>query len=270
MTDCMSTITHLVMALTARLRASRVHLTLFALVAPFVVARVLLAAPPAPMHMASSAQAAVAPAQGAAPAVPQAPGALHVAPPNDTCAGAEVIPPTTGTNTFQLSTAVDILDATTAGDPPNAHGFAFRMSRSVWYTFAPTLTTSYLIENTNTATTVQDTVIFLYTSTGGCAGPFVGFTGNDEPTTTGVNFLLFRHKARVFATLTAGTTYFILVHKFGLPAPLPGQSIEQLRISQTGGTATPTNTGIPGGTPARPSRPRPLLRRRSRRHSSPT
>ena len=202
--------------------------------------------PPAPQSAAAAGK----------PAAPNAPAALNVAPANDFCAGAQVIPATAGTNTVSLSTAVDITDATASNDPPVQTTLgAYRTSRSVWYTFTPLTSTTYLIDtsNFNTSTTVQDTVMWLYTSTGGCAGPFTTITANDEPLTTGVLFNQFvRHRARISAALTAGTTYHIVVWKFGLPAPSVGQSTLQVSASEGAATATPTNTGIAGGTPGTP------------------
>ena len=141
------------------------------------------------------------------PAAQNAQDAADVAPANDACAGAQALPATGGLNTFVTSTAVDILDATTAGDPPNAPVGAFRASRSTWYTFTPVTSTTYNVDTADSATTVQDTVLEIFTSPGGlgCAGPFVRLTGNDEPVTTGVGFAFLRHKARIAVALTAGT-----------------------------------------------------------------
>ena len=110
----------------------------------------------------------------------------------------------------------------------------------------------YLVDTAETATTVQDTALAIYTSLAGCAGPLTLFTGNDEAVTTGTTFIIFKHKARILVSLTAGTTYYILVSKFGTGAPNVGESTVQLRISEGSATATPTNTGIPGGTPGTP------------------
>ncbi|HRA20031.1 MAG TPA: hypothetical protein PLZ56_06280, partial [Anaerolineae bacterium] len=109
--------------------------------------------PPAPQSAAAAGK----------PAAPNAPNAADVAPANDACAGAQALPATGGLNTFVTSTAVDILDATTAGDPPNAPVGAFRASRSTWYTFTPVTTTTYNVDTADSATTVQDTVLEIFT-----------------------------------------------------------------------------------------------------------
>src|SRR5438046_8345306 len=69
--------------------------------------------------------------------------ALAVAPPNDLCGGAELVP---GAGPFPYLTAVtaDITDATTAGDPPTPNCQA-SVVRSIWYTFTPATTASYTI-----------------------------------------------------------------------------------------------------------------------------
>jgi len=96
----------------------------------------------------------------------------HVAPSNDLCAGAEVIP---AAGPFPLLTAVttDITDATTTGDPATP-SCQTSISRSIWYTFQPATTALYtfsLCAQDGTASTVDDTVLAVYTSAGGCAGP---------------------------------------------------------------------------------------------------
>src|SRR2546425_4894446 len=106
-----------------------------------------------------------------AKAVPAAP------PPNDTCAGAEVIP---ANGPFPHLTVIrDILSATTNGDPTAPSCITYsptNLTRSVWYSFRPAASGRYLISSCSdapTATTVEDTVMAIYGSTSGCAGPLV-------------------------------------------------------------------------------------------------
>ncbi len=155
-----------------------------------------------------------------------------VAPANDTCAGAEVIP---GAGPFPLLTAVtaDITDATVTGNPPTPSCQA-SISRSIWYTFTPTVSNIYKISscaNAPTGTTVDDTVMAIYTSTGGCAGPFTqiptgGYTNGCDDDSCGTEDL----QAITSAALTAGTQYYIVMWQFGTTAPTVGNTAVQLRV----------------------------------------
>jgi hypothetical protein len=160
-------------------------------------------------------------------------------PPNDLCSGAEVIP---GAGPFPHLTAViaDITDATGTGDPP-APSCQTNLSRTIWYRFTPSVTADYTISSCAdgpTATTVEDTVMAIYTSTGGCAGPFTelptgGVTdGCDDDSCAREAF-----QAVIGTRLTAGTEYFIVISQFGSVAPLPGKTAVQLRIARVLGPA---------------------------------
>jgi hypothetical protein len=83
---------------------------------------------------------------------------LAAAPPNDTQAGAQLIP---GSGPFPyLTTPVDTTDATTAGDPAAC---VVGTSRSVWYRFIPDVTSTYAISTCDgTGTTVSDTALGIY------------------------------------------------------------------------------------------------------------
>jgi hypothetical protein len=197
------------------------------------------------------AAAAIAPPRNA----PLAP------PSNDLCAGAEVIP---AAGPFPYSTAVttDITDATVTGDPSGPSCQA-GLSRSIWYTFTPSTTADYVISScadAPTATTVDDTVMGIYTSSGGCAGTFTelptGGTTNgcDDDTCATEAF-----QAVITSRLTAGTQYFIVVWLFGAAPPLPGDTAVQLRVTRTiaaandlctGASALTLNTPVNGTTVA--------------------
>ncbi len=158
-----------------------------------------------------------------------------VAPPNDLCAGAEVI---NGAGPFPISSTVtaDVTDATLTGDPPTP-SCQTNVSRSIWYRFTPSTTATYTLTTCNSdgsATTVDDTVMAIYTSsTSACGGtltevPTAGQTdgcGDDEC----VNEAL---QARIETALTGGTTYFIVIWEFDATAPTAGNTAVQLRIQQ--------------------------------------
>jgi hypothetical protein len=85
---------------------------------------------------------------------------LAAAPPNDTQAGAQLIP---GSGPFPyLTTPVDAAGATTLGDPATLV-CGNTVSRSVWYRFIPGETATYAISTCDdTGTTVANTVLGLY------------------------------------------------------------------------------------------------------------
>ena len=172
-----------------------------------------------------------------------------LAPPsNDLCSGAEVIP---ASGPFPHLTAVtaDITDATGTGDPP-APSCQNNVSRSIWYSFTPAASADYVISSCAdgpTATTVVDTVLAIYTSSGGCAGPFTelptgGATdGCDDDSCSSESF-----QAVIGTRLNAGTQYFIVVTQFGTAPPLPDKTAVQLRISRA---LAPANDVCAGATP---------------------
>src|SRR5262249_29188346 len=93
-----------------------------------------------------------------------------VAPTNDTCGGAAVIP-AAGPFPY-LSSTYDITDATTTGDPPTP-SCQPNISRSIWFKFTPSaagLYTFSLCNDAPTNTNLEDTVLAIYTATGSCTG----------------------------------------------------------------------------------------------------
>lgn len=157
----------------------------------------------------------------------------QVAPANDLCANAEVVP-AAGPFPFTTSVTADITDATIVGDPP-LPSCQTNVSRSIWYRFSPNATGQYTISscaNAPTATTVDDTVMAIYTG-GGCGGPFTEvpsgvFTDGCDDDTCAVGAL----QSVITTRLNAGTTYFIVVWLFDTIAPVGGQTSVQLRVSQ--------------------------------------
>ncbi len=152
-------------------------------------------------------------------------------PTNDTCAGAEVIP---GAGFPVLSAVTDLFSATSAGDP--ATTCEPITSRGIWYTFTPAVNGTYQFETCNTATgtTLSDTVLSLFTSAGGCAGPFTQVGCNDD--SCGL-------QSSVPLTLTGGTTYYLLGYKFGATAPPSSASNVQVRVTQVFPPVNDTCTG---------------------------
>jgi len=156
---------------------------------------------------------------------------LGAPPANDVCAGAEVIP---GNGPFPLLTAVtpDITDATTFGDPPPP-SCQTNVSRSIWYTFTPSVTAAYDVStcaSDGTASTVDDTVIAIYTSTGGCAGAFTQVSSAcDDDGCVAEDFQSVISKIK----LNSGTTYYILVWQFNVAPPTPGNTAVQLQVDRT-------------------------------------
>lgn len=151
--------------------------------------------------------------------------AYAVAPPNDLCSGAEVIP---GGGAFPYLTAItaDITDATTTGDPIPSCQASF--SRSVWYSFTPTASAIYTFSTCTpqTQTTLPDTILAVYTSsTGACGGVLtqVGSACNDD---------FCANRSQTGAFLTAGTTYFIFAAKYGTIAPTAPNTAMQLQVTQ--------------------------------------
>jgi hypothetical protein len=168
-----------------------------------------------------------------------APHHVTVAPANDTCAGAEVIPPA-GPFPYLTSVTADITDATTTGDPP-LPSCQDSLSRSIWYTFTPSATANYTISScadAPTATTVDDTVMAIYTASNNCSGftelPNSGVTnGCDDDSCASEAF-----QAAINTRLNAGTQYYIVVWSFGTAPPTAGNTAVQLRVTLN---STPAN-----------------------------
>src|SRR6185503_7669278 len=87
------------------------------------------------------------------PALLLAGSVVAAPPPNDTCAGAVVIP-ANGPFPF-LTGIINVTNATTTGDPVPPSGFdATNLSRSVWFSFRPSATADYTFSvNADTFTT---------------------------------------------------------------------------------------------------------------------
>lgn len=153
--------------------------------------------------------------------------AIAVPPPNDLCTGAEVIP---AAGPFPYLTAItDITDATLTGEPA-APFCQTSVSRGVWYVFSPAAGGSYTIascSNAPTATTVDDNVMAVYSSTNGCAGPLTLVACNNGATGCSAANTM----STITTSLTVGTTYYVVMWKTGAAAPAAGHGSIQLRIA---------------------------------------
>lgn len=145
-------------------------------------------------------------------------------PPNDLCSGAEIIPPA-GPFPYFSTLLPDISGATDAGDPvltPDLDCYQI-VSRGVWYQFTPAASGFYVLSLNDTATTVHDTLLAVYTSAAGCSGPFSILACNDDAGSL---------QSAVATNLAAGTTYYVLVWHVTLNAPSPGETAVQLKVSK--------------------------------------
>ena len=144
-------------------------------------------------------------------------------PANDQCAGAETIP---GSGPFPWLTSVttNMHEATTLGDPPApANCFGGVISNSAWYQFAPAVSGLYTVSTKFTATTM-DSLLGIYTSPAGCAGPFTQYVCNDD-----VGDLA----SAVTTNFDAGTTYYILIwHTVGINPLRENERSLQLKVAK--------------------------------------
>ena len=170
---------------------------------------------------------------------------VAAAPTNDLCAGAQEIP---RGGPFPYLTAItsDVTDATTTGDPP-APSCQSNVARSIWYTFRPLTSAWYTISacGDGTGTTLDDTVIAVYTSSSGfCGGTYTEvFGGCDDDSCTSENLQSVIRDLPLFA----GTEYFIVVWQWGgSGAPAPGNTAVQLEISQYVPPPPPVNDACAG------------------------
>ncbi len=124
-------------------------------------------------------------------------------PANDQCAAAELIP-ANGPFPY-LTSSTDMRQATTNGDPVLPANCAIGASHSIWYTFTPSTSALYTFSTGfDTGTTAMDPILAVYTSAGGCGGPFVNFACNDDA--GGPD-----NRAGITTNFNAGTTYYIVV-----------------------------------------------------------
>ncbi len=175
------------------------------------------------------------PSLAASSASPAEPAEPLVAPANDTCAGALVVPPS---GPFpHLTTTVNLLDATSGGDPTNSCAFQGLYSRGVWYRFAPTQGGIYNFSTCASGapgTTRSDTVLAVVTLNSACGNSSTELACNDDGVCAEPN----DRQSFVSMSLTAGTTYYILVYSYDTTAPPANASNVQLRVERV---PPPTN-----------------------------
>jgi len=145
-------------------------------------------------------------------------------PANDNCSGAIAI---TDTQVYPITTtAVDVSGATPTGDPTMCSS----TDHTIWYTFVPAINATYSITTCPTqapGSTLPDTVLGVFTSTGACAGPFTTVGCNDDDNTC-TNLT----SSTVTAILQAGTTYYIVAGRFNDGTIISGPASIQLAITR--------------------------------------
>jgi hypothetical protein len=152
-----------------------------------------------------------------------------VPPPNDTCATADVIP---SSGPFpHLTVLRDNILATGVGDPPVPSCLSDG-SRSVWYKFRPDRTSLYVFSTcaNDTRTTVDDTVMAIYSSPDNSCGPFTEVACEDDS-------CLFR--ASISSLLDSNRTYYIVIWDLSTEAGIVTETSVQLKVSD----AQPRITG---------------------------
>ena len=149
--------------------------------------------------------------------------ALAQAPPvNDDCAGALIVP-AAGPFPYLTPITMDITGASNDGDP-DFPSCGAEPSRSVWYKFTPGSDAQYAFSVCDdSATTVIDTVMAIYQSANGCAGPFTEVACNDD--VCGL-------RSGIVTSLASNQTYYILVWLYGEEPPSPGETAVQLRVTK--------------------------------------
>ena len=161
---------------------------------------------------------------------------------NDTCASAVTIPPS---GPFPYWTpVVDISNATTNGDPSlifqdgtNVFNYQTSLTHSVWFKFTPTATAFYSLSlGADTVTTIDDSVLGVFTSTGGtCAGAMNLYDFSDDPGPL---------RAALATNLAAGVTYWIVAW-VGPIEELTNQPLNlQLRVNRL---VVPSNDNCSSG-----------------------
>jgi hypothetical protein len=152
---------------------------------------------------------------------------VAVPPANDLCAGAVIIP---SAGPFpHLTPVINITEATIVGDPglPGDY-YPSRVARSVWFTFTPAASGSYTLASCAGAGgtgTTADTVMAIYTSAGGCSGPFQILGDLDDETCS--------PQAALTHGLLADTRYYVLVWKFCEGCTEDGLNTVQLLVTAT-------------------------------------
>ncbi len=149
-----------------------------------------------------------------------------VAPANDLCSGAQSL---NGAGPFPLSsTVVNLTEATVTGETNLTNTLRIApVSRGIWYKFRPVTNAYYTVSTCTPATSVDDTVMAIFTSANSCSGPFTQVGYGDDVCGPGEPRL-----ASITLPLLADSDYFIVVWKYGTAAPMAGQGNVQLLITR--------------------------------------
>jgi hypothetical protein len=172
---------------------------------------------------------------------------ISAQPSNDTCAGAQVIP---ASGPFPFVSIPVQVDGATTTDDPSFTSCGVDIDHSIWYTFTPAESGLYTLStaaSTPTETTVDQTMIAVFTSSGGCAGTFTLL-----PTSSGVtlgcaaaNAFAEIGQATLATQLTGGTQYFIGVWVSGMGTVLtPHSSAVQLSVERNLVPSNDTCAGV--------------------------
>jgi hypothetical protein len=162
--------------------------------------------------------------------------ARAAAPANDTCAGSIAIP---ASGPFpHYAAPVALTEATVTGVEATltnlANGFCQTVSRGIWYTFTPTTNAFYTLATCSGGSTLDDTVIALFTSAGGCSGPFTRLECADDSCGPG------GLQSSITRQLLKDTTYYLVIWKYDIDAPLAGQDTVQLTVNRESPPANDT------------------------------
>ncbi len=159
-------------------------------------------------------------------------------PANDDCVGA--IATGFGGPIPTRTAAVNNANASNGTDP--AHTCQASSGNGIWYTYVPAVTGSYTFSTCQLdapGSTIPDAILSIYTSAGGCAGPFTSVACDDDACGAPLGL-----QSVVTTSLTCGTQYYILVSGFGA---VPSVGDIQFRVTPPACTVTAFNmTG--GGT----------------------
>ena len=147
------------------------------------------------------------------------------APANDNCAGAVVIPGNVSPASPFFGPVVSIAAANSTGEGSLTNACQSLVSRGLWYRFTPVNAGFYTISSCAGATTVDDTVMAIYTSAGGCSGPFVQVACNDDLGGS-CGF-----QAAINTQLLADTTYYIVVWQYDTAPPVTGKTNIQVVVT---------------------------------------
>jgi hypothetical protein len=147
--------------------------------------------------------------------------AVAAPPANDTCPGAVVIS-SSAPLPYLTHVVTNVSAATSEGDPTAPTNCVASTFNGVWFAYQPAVSGNYTFSvSADTATTLLDSAMAVYSSVGNCAGLTLIACNDDEGDL----------KSAIHIGLTSGVTYYVLVWSAFLPAD-PGDDSVQLRVSR--------------------------------------